>query len=80
VFEAIEALAGKIPYFEVNTGAIARGYRTTPYPMPFIIKEFQRRGFGVVLTSDCHNVAFLDCWFEEAAELLKEWVSGSGLC
>lgn len=71
-FEAIEALAGKIPYFEVNTGAIARGYRTTPYPMPFIIKEFHRRGFGVVLTSDCHNVAFLDCWFEEAAELLKE--------
>ena len=29
-FEAIHALQGKIPFFEVNTGAIARGYRTAP--------------------------------------------------
>ena len=30
---------GKIPLFEVNTGAIARGYRKTPYPSEFLIKE-----------------------------------------
>ena len=68
--EAICALQGKIPFFEVNTGAIARGYRKTPYPSPLLIEEFRRRGFGVVITSDCHDGRFLDCGFPEAEELL----------
>lgn len=69
--EAAQALAGKIPFFEVNTGAIARGYRTTPYPAPFIIKELRDLGFGAVITSDCHDCAKLDCNYDEAAELLR---------
>jgi len=71
VIEALEALAGKIPYFEVNTGAIARGYRTTPYPSPFILKELKRLGFGAVLTSDCHDRNLLDCYYENAVQLLQ---------
>ncbi len=70
--EAAEALQGKIPFFEVNTGAIARGYRKTPYPAPFIVKELKRLGFGAVVSSDCHNGDFLDCSFDNAAELLRE--------
>lgn len=70
--EAAEALAGKIPLFELNTGAIARGYRKSPYPSITLIKELKRLGFGAVITSDCHNKAMLDCNFDEAAELLKE--------
>ena len=31
-YEAADALKGKIPLFELNTGAIARGYRNCPYP------------------------------------------------
>lgn len=69
--EAAEALAGKIPFFELNTGAIARGYRKSPYPSITLIKELKRLGFGVVITSDCHNKSMLDCKFDEAAELLK---------
>lgn len=69
---AAEALAGKIPYFEVNTGAIARGYRTTPYPDKFLLKELKRLGFGAVITSDCHDANYLDCGFSAATELLKE--------
>lgn len=69
--ETAEALSGKIPFFEVNTGAIARGYRTTPYPSIFLIKELKRLGFGVVITSDCHNREKLDCGFCDATELLK---------
>ena len=72
VLEATNALRGKIPLFEVNTGAIARGYRTTPYPTVFIIKELQKMGFGVCISSDCHNAKHLDCGFYEAAEILKE--------
>lgn len=70
--EAAEALVGKIPLFEVNTGAVSRGYRKTPYPMKSIIKELKRLGFGAVITSDCHSKANLDCNFDEASALLKE--------
>lgn len=69
-YEAIGALRGKIPYFEVNTGAIARGYADAPYPaMPFLL-ELHRLGFGAVITSDCHDKRYLDCGFPEARELL----------
>ncbi len=72
VLEAADALRGKIPIFEVNTGAIARGYRTTPYPTVFIIKELQKMGFGVCISSDCHNAKDLDCGFDMATEILKK--------
>lgn len=70
--EAAEALVGKVKYFEVNTGAIGRGYRTTPYPAPFIIQEMKRLGFGAIISSDCHDRNFLDCGYEDAKRLLKE--------
>lgn len=69
--EALESLQGKIPLFEVNTGAIARGYRTTPYPSPFLLREMKRLGFGAIITSDCHDRNALDCHYKEAAQLLK---------
>jgi len=70
--EAAEQLAGKIPYFEVNMGAIIRGYRTTPYPDIFLIRELKRLGFGAVISSDCHDSRYLSCGLQEAEELLKE--------
>ena len=69
---AMEALVGKVKYFEVNSGAISRGYRTTPYPDPYIIKEMHRLGFGAIISSDCHDRNFLDCGYDEAKRLLKE--------
>lgn len=72
VSEALEALRGKIPLFEVNTGAISRGYRTTPYPSPYLLDEFKRLGFGAVVTSDCHDCRYLDHSFTQAYALLKE--------
>ena len=68
--EAIHALKGKIPLFEVNTGAISRGYRTVPYPQPEFLSEFQKCGFGAVITSDCHDKNHIDCYFEEARQML----------
>ena len=70
--EAIHALKGKIPFFEVNTGAISRGYRTAPYPQMEFLKEFRSCGFGVVLTSDCHNRDHIDCFYEEAEAMIRE--------
>lgn len=70
--EAAEKLAGKIKLFELNTGAVARGFRKIPYPAPFLLKELHRLGFGVVITSDCHRIENLNFYFKEAAELLKQ--------
>ena len=69
-FEAIHALREKIPFFEVNTGAISRGYRTLPYPQMEFLKEFKNCGLGVVITSDCHDKNYLDCFYNEARELI----------
>lgn len=69
--ECLDSLKGEIPLFEVNTGAIARGYRTTPYPSLTLLKEMKNMGFGAVISSDCHDGAFLDCNFKEAEQLLS---------
>jgi len=47
--------------FEINTGAIARGYRTAPYPAPPILSYIRERGGATLLSSDAHtpeNIAF----------------------
>ena len=70
--EAAEQLAGKIPYFEINTGAMARGYRTSPYPDVFLLKELKRLGFGAIISTDCHDSTYLDYGYSQAVGLLKE--------
>lgn len=72
VVETAEHLVKKIPFYEVNTGAMARGYRKHPYPSLALLKEFKRLGFRTVISSDCHNKKMLDHGFETAIELLKE--------
>ena len=69
--EALHSVRERRELFEVNTGAISRGYRTAPYPAPFILDEMKRLDCKLVITSDCHNRAFLDCHFREAREYLR---------
>lgn len=69
--EALEALQGTFTVFEVNTGAIARQNRTTPYPQKELLKEFRRLGCKPIISSDCHDCNYLNCYFNEAEELLK---------
>ena len=56
---------------EINTGAVARGYRTQPYPGERMLRRIREAGGRVIITSDCHNLDFLDCGFGEAAALAK---------
>jgi len=69
--EAIHGLKGKIDIFEVNTGAISRGYKSTPYPQIEFLREFNRLDFGAVVTSDCHDKNCIDTAFDEAEQLLS---------
>lgn len=57
---------------EVNTGAIARGYRTSPYPSENLLRITLKNGNGVILSSDTHNTDNLTFGFEQAIQLLKE--------
>jgi histidinol-phosphatase (PHP family) len=58
--------------FEVNTGAIARGYRTEPYPEKWILKKIKEKGGKIILSSDCHKKEMLDCYYEQAIEYIKD--------
>ena len=58
--------------FEVNTGAIARGYRTFPYPATNLLYKLKESDSPITLTSDCHNAEHLDCYFKETKELLYD--------
>jgi His-Xaa-Ser system radical SAM maturase HxsC len=44
---------------------MARGYRNSPYPEDFILREILSLGGSVVVSSDCHDATKLDFAFEE---------------
>ncbi len=69
--DAIEAIAGRIPYFEVNVGGISRGYRSTPYPAPFIVKRMLELGMKPVIGTDCHHPDTLYSSIDAGVELLR---------
>jgi len=57
---------------EVNTGAISRGWRKTPYPAPFLLRQILSRGGRVTLTADTHAAESITCAFDAALDLLRE--------
>lgn len=57
---------------EINTGAISRGLRKTPYPTINLLYEIRKAGGSVILNSDCHSLGNLDCNFSEAKAMVKE--------
>jgi len=69
--DALYAVREKFELFEVNSGPIGRGYKSTPYPAPFILDAMRDAGCKLILTTDCHNKNFLDCGFDTSLELIK---------
>ena len=69
---ALDSLLDRDAVFEVNTGAISRGYRTTPYPAPFILDRIYERGGCVILASDAHDTNGICAHFDSAVAILKE--------
>lgn len=68
--EAVREISKHCRIFELNTGAIARGLKTVPYPAPAILDEIKACGCSVIINSDCHYRSKLTCWFDEAEEYL----------
>ncbi len=69
--DALRPMADTGALLEVNTGAIARGYLTTPYPAPFLLKAWKEWGGEVIVNSDCHDMRYLDTHFAESEALLR---------
>ena len=61
VIDALDELLKHDVIFEINTGAIARGHRSTPYPSPYVLRRIAEKRGAVVLNSDAHvkeNIAY----------------------
>ena len=69
--EALENVASGGALLEVNSGAIARGLQTTPYPSAFLLRRWRELGGEVIINSDCHDVRYLETFFPESEALLK---------
>ena len=54
---------------EINTGAIARGYRTEAYPEARIRDRWLNAGKELILSSDCHEKSKLLCCFDKYRDL-----------
>ncbi len=58
--------------FEINTGAISRGCRKTPYPHESLLHVLKKAGGKVTINSDAHSADAIDCHFPESRALLRD--------
>ena len=58
--------------FEVNTGAICRGMRTTVYPSENLLYILKKNGAKLILSSDSHVASTLDFYFDETKAYLRD--------
>ncbi len=83
-FAAMERLsrAGKI--FEINSGAMSRGWRSSPYPSEELLQHLKSIGGRICISSDAHSAGAITCAFDLCEELARScgfrelWVFGAG--
>jgi len=69
--DSMEQILEGCKLFEINTGAMYRRGTATPYPSVFLLKELQKRGGEIILSSDSHCAESLYFKFDEMSELAK---------
>ena len=68
---AMEHILKSCRLFEVNTGAMFRRGVAEPYPSVNLLKELQKRGGEIILSSDSHAAESLYFKFNEMRDLVK---------
>ena len=71
VDNALIKLLSQDVIFEVNTGAISRGYTSNPYPSKEILSKIHDMGGKVIISSDTHSTDTIDAYYDDAIELIK---------
>lgn len=66
--ETADAIAKSGVIVEINTGGMARGNTTTPYPSPYFLSLLAKLDVPITINSDVHNAGFLDYGFDLARE------------
>lgn len=70
--KCIKKAAASDVIFEINTGAISRGIRKTPYFGEKLLYTLGQNGGKVILSSDSHSVDTLNFGFEEMKHILRD--------
>lgn len=71
-FEALERMIASGALLEVNTGAMARGRMSDPYPEAFLLARWRELGGRAIVGTDCHFAEKLDYGMEAARERCLE--------
>ncbi|MBR2209127.1 MAG: histidinol-phosphatase [Synergistaceae bacterium] len=66
---ALDKLLATGKPFEINTGAMSRGYKKVPYPSKRILEYIAAHNGSVILSSDSHRKETLMYNFQECEEL-----------
>ena len=70
--EAADALLeDKELVFEINTGAMSRGWRSTPYPADFIIRHIADKNGRLIITGDSHSAKSIVYGYDDAVEYAR---------
>ena len=70
--EALDACCEAGSILEVNTGGVFRGWRSTFYPAPFVLRRAKEKGMRAMINADAHCAEALCFGFETARALLRE--------
>lgn len=58
--------------FEINSGAMSRGVRTSPYPAENILDVLKRNDARIMISADSHSKDTLDFGFDEMRKMLLD--------
>lgn len=70
-FAAMDRLSAAGKIFEINSGAISRGWRTTPYPSEELLRHLNSIGGRILISSDAHTSEAMTCAFDQSAALAR---------
>ena len=69
--DAVDKIDEKI-VFELNLGAMYKGYRLAPYPQRFVLDRLCELNRPLVISSDVHDKKTLGRYFDDMADYLKD--------
>jgi len=70
--DAVDRIMRRCTVFEINTGAISRGWRTSPYPSLDICRYIASRHGTFILSSDSHSAANIAYEFDKFEKIYRE--------
>ena len=71
LLDALDVLLERNMILELNTGAIAQGYRKEPYPSAYALRWIAQKQGSVMLASDAHSRGNLLYGFADAAKYAR---------